>query len=615
MPSGQPPRRWRRSCAGVGRGLAVDLDARTGPIADTSRRTARPRRVLRTLAHGQSLDRGLQAALEEAIAQLPIPKVMSYPTADGDDDVQFVRPAHGLRRTARRPTWSPVTALGLEAGRVTHGHRFQGRDDIALAAPTTTRKRSAEGQVIAAFDERRARSSRRRSSRTRREGATRSPGRIGAARRSDRAGRMARGLRRRVRAGVPRRAAGMPDPDDAAEPEVLPACSTPTASCRTSSSSSPTCGAPTRSTSSRATSAWCAAARRRALLLRQDRQDERSRRACPKLATVVYHNKLGSQLERVERGSRGSLAKSPRRDRRGPRPVRPRGAAGQGRSRDRHGRRVPRTAGHDGTLLRAARRRAGSGRGGDRAALLAALRRRRAAGGAGRAGGRARRQAGDARRHVRHRRAAHRREGPVRPAPPCDRRDPHPRREEAGRDPPRTRRRRVRRLRRHAGRQGRARRSRELHLRSPARIPARRRLFGEPDRGGALSTSRRGLDLVPRAGRGGEGLRRAAGSGSPRRGEQAHRQHPAQVRRRGGGRRRSRPARGRRRARPLLALQKLQPIVDDRCAAGDFAGALLALASAKPAVDRVLRRRAGHGRRSGHPRATGWRCCAAWRRR
>ena len=37
-----------------------------------------------------------------------------------------------------------------------------------------------------------------------------------------------------------------------------------------------------------------------------------------------------------------------------------------------------------------------------------------------------------------------------------------------------------------------------------------------------------------------------------------------------------------------LALQKLRPIVDDRCAAGDFAGALLALASAKPAVDRFF---------------------------
>jgi len=38
----------------------------------------------------------------------------------------------------------------------------------------------------------------------------------------------------------------------------------------------------------------------------------------------------------------------------------------------------------------------------------------------------------------------------------------------------------------------------------------------------------------------------------------------------------------------FLAFQKLQPIVDDHCAAGDFAGALLALAGAKPAVDRFF---------------------------
>jgi glycyl-tRNA synthetase beta chain len=38
----------------------------------------------------------------------------------------------------------------------------------------------------------------------------------------------------------------------------------------------------------------------------------------------------------------------------------------------------------------------------------------------------------------------------------------------------------------------------------------------------------------------------------------------------------------------FLAFQKLEPIVDDRCAAGDFTGALQALATAKPAVDRFF---------------------------
>jgi glycyl-tRNA synthetase beta chain len=37
-----------------------------------------------------------------------------------------------------------------------------------------------------------------------------------------------------------------------------------------------------------------------------------------------------------------------------------------------------------------------------------------------------------------------------------------------------------------------------------------------------------------------------------------------------------------------LAFQELAPIVDDRCAQGDYTGALKALATAKPAVDRFF---------------------------
>src|SRR5262249_45451819 len=40
------------------------------------------------------LAQALQAALDEAIAALPIPKVMSYQLADGITSVNFVRPVH-----------------------------------------------------------------------------------------------------------------------------------------------------------------------------------------------------------------------------------------------------------------------------------------------------------------------------------------------------------------------------------------------------------------------------------------------------------------------------------------------------------------------------------------
>ena len=76
---------------------------------------------LDTLVTGATLDAGLQKALVEAIAKLPIPKVMTYQLHTGCDlpgwsSVQFVRPVHGLV-ALHGETVMPVTALGLKAGR------------------------------------------------------------------------------------------------------------------------------------------------------------------------------------------------------------------------------------------------------------------------------------------------------------------------------------------------------------------------------------------------------------------------------------------------------------------------------------------------------------------
>ena len=117
---------------------------------------------LDSLVTGATLDTGLQKALNEAIAKLPIPKVMTYQLQEGTplpgwDSVQFVRPAHGLVALYGSSV-VPVTALGLTAGRSTHGHRFE-----AVADPITIvdADRYADtlrdkGAVIASFDERRA---------------------------------------------------------------------------------------------------------------------------------------------------------------------------------------------------------------------------------------------------------------------------------------------------------------------------------------------------------------------------------------------------------------------------------------------------------------------------
>jgi glycyl-tRNA synthetase beta chain len=104
---------------------------------------------------GLTLAAGLKLALEEAVAKLPIPKLMSYQLADGATTVQFVRPAHGLL-ALHGTELVPVSILGLDAGRITHGHRFQGVKDIPVdAADAYEEALAAHGQVIASFDARR----------------------------------------------------------------------------------------------------------------------------------------------------------------------------------------------------------------------------------------------------------------------------------------------------------------------------------------------------------------------------------------------------------------------------------------------------------------------------
>jgi glycyl-tRNA synthetase beta chain len=105
---------------------------------------------------GVGLAEGLQAALLDSIAKLPIPKVMGYQLADGETTVHFVRPAHGLVALHGADV-VPVSALGLTAGRVTQGHRFQGARDIAIADVDAYVPMLVErGLVIASFAERRA---------------------------------------------------------------------------------------------------------------------------------------------------------------------------------------------------------------------------------------------------------------------------------------------------------------------------------------------------------------------------------------------------------------------------------------------------------------------------
>jgi glycyl-tRNA synthetase beta chain len=160
-PDGEPSEALRKKLGALGRGhlATAAAEASDGPDRRYTASDGKADYVyLRSLAKGQPLARGLQDALDEATAALPIPKVMAYAGTAGYWNVEkFVRPAHRLLALHGADV-VPIRALGLAAGRTTDGHRFLGRAGIDVAtADAYEETLRAEGKVIAGFAERRAR--------------------------------------------------------------------------------------------------------------------------------------------------------------------------------------------------------------------------------------------------------------------------------------------------------------------------------------------------------------------------------------------------------------------------------------------------------------------------
>ncbi len=110
-----------------------------------------------SLAKGATLAEGLQKAVEAALGALPIPKVMTYQLADGWNTVNFVRPAHALVALHGSEV-VPVSVLGLTSGKATKGHRFEAAVDPVVIADADSYAATMlnDGSVIASFAERRA---------------------------------------------------------------------------------------------------------------------------------------------------------------------------------------------------------------------------------------------------------------------------------------------------------------------------------------------------------------------------------------------------------------------------------------------------------------------------
>ena len=110
---------------------------------------------LRYTAPGATLAEGLQAALDETltVSKLPIPKAMTYQRPDGTN-IQFVRPAQRLTALHGEQI-VPVTALGIDSDDTTLGHRFLSEGFVQIQhADTYAETLRHKGYVLASFADR-----------------------------------------------------------------------------------------------------------------------------------------------------------------------------------------------------------------------------------------------------------------------------------------------------------------------------------------------------------------------------------------------------------------------------------------------------------------------------
>lgn len=99
---------------------------------------------------GKTITECAQTALDEAIARLPIPKRMRW----GDKSAEFVRPVHWLL-ALHGETILAITALELNAGRVSFGHRFHHPESIEIAHANDYAVALEKAYVIANYEARR----------------------------------------------------------------------------------------------------------------------------------------------------------------------------------------------------------------------------------------------------------------------------------------------------------------------------------------------------------------------------------------------------------------------------------------------------------------------------
>ncbi|HLP98430.1 MAG TPA: glycine--tRNA ligase subunit beta [Sideroxyarcus sp.] len=107
--------------------------------------------VARIEQKGKALDEYLQDIIIQALKKLPVPKLMRW----GDSEHQFVRPVHALTILhGKRVVTTEV--LGLTSGNVTSGHRFLCSERVTIEhADDYEATLARDGRVVASFAHRR----------------------------------------------------------------------------------------------------------------------------------------------------------------------------------------------------------------------------------------------------------------------------------------------------------------------------------------------------------------------------------------------------------------------------------------------------------------------------
>lgn len=131
---------WARGC-----GISVDQAERL--------KTDKGEWLLyRALVKGQSAQQLLAEMVSNALAKLPVPKLMRW----GDQETQFVRPVHTVTMLLGDEL-IPGTVLGIDSARTVRGHRFMGEPEFTLDnADQYPQVLQERGKVVADYEARKA---------------------------------------------------------------------------------------------------------------------------------------------------------------------------------------------------------------------------------------------------------------------------------------------------------------------------------------------------------------------------------------------------------------------------------------------------------------------------